>query len=139
MSMGATRTWWLMALDERLRAGVAVACLTRYQNLIEHEMLKAHGIYYFVPDMLNHFDSEAVVALIAPRPALFMNGEEDGGSPPDGIRAIEAAVRPAYRLYGKEEEFQSQIYAHHGHVYTPEMWSKTLAWMDAKLSSPSTK
>ena len=71
MSMGATRSWWLMALDERIKTGVAVACLTRYQNLIEHEMLKAHGIYYFVPNLLNHFDTEAVVALLAPRPALF--------------------------------------------------------------------
>jgi len=100
MSMGATRSWWLMALDERIQTGVAIACLTRYQNLIEHEMLKAHGIYYFVPGLLNHFDTEAVVALIAPRPALFQNGGADDGSPEDGIHAIEAAVRPAYKLYG---------------------------------------
>ena len=64
MSLGATRAWWLMALDERLKTGVPVACLTRYQNLIERGELKAHGIYYFVPGMLNHFDTEAVIALI---------------------------------------------------------------------------
>jgi len=133
MSMGATRSWWLMALDERIRTGVAVACLTRYENLIEHQMLKAHGIYYYVPNLLNHFDTEAVVALLAPRPALFMNGDQDSGSPPDGIRVIEQAVRPAYRLYGKEGEFQSFIYAEQGHVYTPEMWAKTLEWMTDRL------
>src|ERR1039458_1948400 len=137
MSMGATRSWWLMALDERIQTGVAVACLTRYQNLIEHEMLQAHGIYYFVPNMLNHFDTEAVVALLAPRPALFMNGDQDGGSPTDGIRAIEKSVRPAYRLYDKESEFQSFIYAGQGHVYTPEMWARTLAWIDDKLGRGS--
>lgn len=137
MSMGATRSWWLMALDERIKTGVAIACLTRYQNLIQHEMLKAHGIYYFVPDMLNRFDSEAVVALIAPRPALFMNGGADGGSPEDGIHAIEAAVRPAYRLYGKDGEFESIVYPGQGHVCTPEMWKKTLGWMDAKLKRGS--
>ncbi len=135
MSMGATRSWWLMALDERIRTSVAVACLTRYENLIEHQMLKAHGIYYFVPNLLNHFDTEAVVALLAPRSALFMNGDQDNGSPPDGIRVIEQAVRPAYRLYGKEAEFQSFIYAGQGHVYTPEMWAKTLAWMEEKLGA----
>jgi dienelactone hydrolase len=135
MSMGATRSWWLMAMDERIQTGVAVACLTRYENLIEHQMLKAHGIYYFVPNLLNHFDTEAVVALLAPRPALFMNGDQDSGSPPDGIRVIEQAVRPAYRLYGKEGDFQSFIYAGQGHVYTPEMWAKTLAWMDGKLKA----
>jgi dienelactone hydrolase len=133
MSMGATRSWWLMALDERIQTGVAVACLTRYQNLMEHEMLKAHGIYYFVPNLLTHFDTEAVIALLAPRPALFMNGDQDGGSPVDGIRAIEQSVRPAYRLYGKENEFQSFVYAGQGHVYTPEMWAKTLAWMTERL------
>jgi dienelactone hydrolase len=133
MSMGATRSWWLMALDERLKTGVAIACLTRYQNLIEHEMLKAHGIYYFVPGLLNHFDTEAVIALIAPRPALFLNGGDDGGSPEDGIHAIEAAVHPAYRLYNQEAAFQSTVYPNQGHVYTPEMWARTLAWIDDRL------
>jgi dienelactone hydrolase len=133
MSMGATRSWWLMALDDRIKTGVAIACLTRYQNLIQHEALKAHGIYYFVPNLLNHFDTEAVVALLAPRAALFMNGDQDTGSPADGIHAIESFVRPVYQLYGKESEFQSTVYPGQGHIYTPEMWARTLAWMDEKL------
>ena len=134
ISMGATRTWWLMALDERLKTGVAVACLTRYQNLIAAGQLKAHGIYYFVPGMLNQFDTEAVVALIAPRPVLFMTGDQDAGSPPDGIQAIDAAVRPVYRLYGQEPKFQNEIYPGLGHVYTPEMWRNTLNWLEKNLS-----
>ena len=133
ISMGATRTWWLMALDERLRTGVAVACLTRYQNLIRHQELKAHGIYYFVPNLLNHFDTEAVVALITPRPVLFQTGDQDGGSPVDGVHAIEAAVRPVYRLYGQEQNFQSIVYPGLGHVYTQEMWNKTQSWLEETL------
>ncbi len=133
MSMGATRSWWLMALDERIRTGVAIACLTRYQNMIEHEALHEHDIGYFVPNMLTHFDTEAVIALIAPRPVLFQNGDQDKGSPADGIRAIEAAARPAYRLHGKENQLQSFIYPGQGHVYTKEMWTRTLAWMDEHL------
>jgi dipeptidyl aminopeptidase/acylaminoacyl peptidase len=139
ISMGATRSWWLMALDERLKTGVAVACLTRYQNLIEHEALKAHGIYYFVPDLLTHFDTEAVVALLAPRPVLFQTGDADAGSPVDGIHAIETAVRPAYRLYSKEDDFRSVIYPGLGHVYTPEMWSRTIAWMEENLKASADK
>jgi dienelactone hydrolase len=133
MSMGATRAWWLMALDERLKTGVPICCLTRYQELIEHQLLKAHGIYYFVPNLLNHFDTEAIVALIAPRPAMFLDGDQDGTSPVDGIHVIEAAVRPVYQLYGKETEFESIVYKGQGHIYTPEMWEKTLRWMDEKL------
>jgi dienelactone hydrolase len=137
MSMGATRTWWLMALDERLRAGVAIACMTRYQNMIEHGAIHEHDIGYFVPGMLKHFDTEAVIALIAPRPVLFQTGDSDGGSPVDGIRAIEAAVRPVYGLYGRDDAFRNLIYPGQGHVYTPEMWAKTLAWMDEHLGAPA--
>jgi dienelactone hydrolase len=139
MSMGATRSWWLMALDERIKTGVAIACLTRYQNMVEHGAIHEHDIGYFVPGMLNHFDSEAVVALIAPRAVLFQTGDKDGGSPVDGIRAIESAVRPAYRLYGKESEFQSLIYPGLAHVYTPEMWARTLAWMDEHLGAKAVR
>ena len=135
MSMGATRAWWLMALDDRLRTGAPIACLTRYQNLIAHEDLKRHGIYYFVPNLLNYFDTEAIVALLAPRPVLFLTGDQDPGSPVDGIQAIEAAVRPVYGLYGKTQDFQSVIYPGVAHVYTPDMWARTLAWMDERLKA----
>jgi dienelactone hydrolase len=133
MSMGATRAWWLMALDERLRAGVAVACMTRYQDLIAAGQLQAHGIYYFVPVMLRHFDTEAVLALAAPRALLFQTGDQDAGSPLAGIRTLESKVKPVYALFGVEEKFQSLVHPGVGHVYLPKMWSKTLAWLERHL------
>ena len=133
MSMGATRSWWLMALDERIKTSVAVACLTRYRSLIRHQGLARHGIYYFVPGMMNHFDSEAVVALIAPRPILFLTGDQDAGSPVDGVRTIESTVCKAYKLYGQENQFESVIYRGVGHEYTRTMWERMLKWMDKHL------
>ena len=44
ISMGSPRAWWVMALDDRPRAAVCIACMTRYQDLIAAGMLKAHGI-----------------------------------------------------------------------------------------------
>ena len=136
ISMGATRTWWIMGLDDRPKAGVAVCCLTRYRDLIASEGLKEHGIYYFVPGLLNHFDTEAVVALAAPRALLFQSGEADGGSPVSGIRTIEAKAGEAWPLYGRGSEFQSIIYPGVGHVYLPEMWERTLQWFEARLKTP---
>ena len=135
ISMGATRSWWLMALDDRLKAGVAVACLTRYQNLIAEAGLKYHGTYYYVPGMLGHFDTEAIVALAAPRPLLCLNGDQDAGSPVAGIREIERRARPAWELYGVPAQFQSEIYAGVGHVYLPAMWEKTLGWLGRHLGT----
>ena len=133
ISMGATRTWWLMALDERLKAGVAVGCMTRYEDLINARQLKAHGIYYFVPGMLTHFDTEAIISLAAPRPMLFMTGDEDSGSPVEGIHRIEDVVKRVYKLYGAESSFVNIIYPKTGHVYTPDMWERMTKWMMTHL------
>src|SRR5439155_14183567 len=88
-----------------------------------------HAIYYFVPGMLNYFDSEAVVALSAPRPMLFLTGDKDAGSPVDGVRTIESTVRKVYKLYGQENQFESVIYRGVGHEYTPNMLERMLKWM----------
>ena len=37
--------------------------------------------------MLQHFDTEAVIACAAPRPMLFMTGDRDPGSPVEGIKS----------------------------------------------------
>lgn len=134
MSMGATRTWWLMALDERLKAGVAVACLTRYQDLIAAGGLKYHGIYYYVPEVLRHFDTEAVIACAAPRALLCLNGDRDEGSPVSGIRQIEGVASAAWAAAGATERFESRVFPGLGHVYTAEMWERTLSWFDRQLA-----
>ncbi|HBJ85063.1 MAG TPA: dienelactone hydrolase [Verrucomicrobiales bacterium] len=138
ISMGSTRSWWLMALDDRPRAAVCVACMTRYEELIRAGMLKSHGIYYFVPGMLKHFDTEAVIALGAPRAMLFMTGDQDGGSPIEGVRRLGEIVSQVYALHGEAAtgHFQNVIYPGVGHDYLPEMWEKTLKWMDQWVTSP---
>jgi dienelactone hydrolase len=133
MSMGSTRAWWLAALDERVKAVVGVACFTRYKELIEQRELRAHGIYYFVPGMLNHFDTEAVMGLIAPRPFLVLTGDQDKGSPLSGMLVLEKKLSEVYSLYNSKEKFKSIIYPQTGHVFTDEMKMEMLGWFDRNL------
>jgi len=133
MSMGSTRSWWIAALDDRPAAAVCVCCLTRYQDLIAAGQLRAHGIYYFVPGMLRHFDAEAVVALIAPRALLTLTGDQDGGSPASGVNKINAVAQTVYDLYGKGDNFRGIVYPGVAHKYTPEMWREMLDWFDRRL------
>jgi dienelactone hydrolase len=133
ISMGSTRSWWIMALDDRPRTAVCVACMTRYENLILETGMKEHGIYYFVPGMLRHFDTEAVIACAAPRPMLFMTGDRDPGSPLSGVKALEAKVKPIYRLEGADGAFESVIFTDTAHVYLPAMWDRMTEWMQLRL------
>ena len=128
MSMGSTRAWWLAAIDDRIKAVVGVACFTRYEDLIAIRELRAHGIYYVVFGLLNHFDSEGVMALLAPRPFLALTGDRDAGSPPEGMEKLEQILTRVYNLHGRPEAFQSVIYPETGHVYNDDMKERMLAW-----------
>lgn len=133
MSMGSTRSWWLAAIDDRVKAVVGVACFTRYEDLIAIRELRAHGIYYFVPGILKHFDSEGVMALLAPRPFLALTGDRDAGSPPEGIKKLEQSLNRFYGLYGRPGAFRSIIYPETGHVYNDDMKRKMVEWFEKFL------
>lgn len=133
MSMGCTRAWWLAAIDERVDAIVGVACFTRYTELISHGDLRRHGIYYFVPGVLDHFDTEAIYALVAPRPMLQLSGDEDGGAPLDGIEVLERKLQDVYALHGVPEHFRSVVYSGTGHEYLPEMKAEMVDWFERHL------
>lgn len=134
MSMGATRTWWAAALDDRIRVTVSVACLTRYQDLIARGELGYHGIYYYVPGVLQQkIDMESVVGLIVPRSHLTLTGENDVTSPVGGVRTINAFQEHLYKLYGKEKNFRGVLYPGLGHAYSPAMWEETLSWLKMQL------
>lgn len=130
MSMGCTRSWWLSAIDDRVQAIAGVACFTRYTELIAHGNLRSHGIYYFVPDVLRHFDTEAIYSLTAPRPMLMLSGDQDSGAPTDGIEMLERKLADVYKLYGKSDHFRSVVYANTGHEYLPEMKDEVVRWFE---------
>jgi len=133
ISMGCTRAWWLAALDDRVAAAVGICCMTRYQDLVAAGGVNGHGIYYYVPGVLKHFDMEAVASLIAPRPYLDFCGEKDALTPPAGTRKIYDFCGGIYRLYGAPENFRGEIVPGLGHAYTPEMWREMAGWFEKHL------
>jgi hypothetical protein len=133
MSMGCTRSWWLGAIDDRIQAVVGVACFTRYTELIALGNLRYHGIYYFVPGVFSHFDTEAIHSLIAPRPHLELSGDQDGGAPTEGILTLEKKLGAVYGLYGNPDHFRSVIYKNTAHEYLPEMKEELVRWLDRHL------
>lgn len=134
MSMGGTTTWWLAALDERIKAAVGVAGFTRYTELISKGNVRLHGVYYFVPGVLEHFDTEAIYALVAPRPLLMLSGDRDGGLPLEGIEILEKKLGKVYRLHDKSDAFRSAVYRKTGHEYLPEMKDELVGWLNRHLA-----
>ena len=85
VSMGATRSQWLLVLEDVLAGAVSLACAVRYRDLLAKQGLHRHGMYFYVPGMMEYCDLELILALGAPRPHLLINGASDPLSPRAGI------------------------------------------------------
>jgi dienelactone hydrolase len=127
MSMGSTMAWWLAALDERIAVCVDLCCLTDYQELINAKGLGLHGIYYYVPDLLNHFTTAQINGLISPRPHFGLAGRFDPLTPLPGLAKIDQALTEIYRKDGAPAAWQLRIYDV-GHQETDVMRADIMAF-----------
>jgi len=134
MSMGATKAWWLAALDPRVHLCLDVCCLTDFQELINTHALSDHGIFYYVPSLLKHFQTADINELIVPRPHLSVNGRRDSLTPPLGVEKIRKQLLPLYRQYGRESDCRIELFDC-AHEELPEMRKLILEWMDRHLVS----
>jgi hypothetical protein len=132
MSMGSTKAWWLAALDPRVKVCMDVCCLTDYEELIKAHGLQGHGIYYYVPSLLRHFQAWEINELIVPRAHLSVNGRRDELTPPAGVEKLRDYLLPLYRKHGKETDLHVELFDC-AHVELPEMRTLILEWMDRYL------
>jgi len=135
MSMGATKAWWLAALDERVKYCIDLCCLTDFEELIRIHNLKGHGLYYYVPGLLKQFRTEQINELIVPRARLSLNGRRDRLTPTAGVERCRDYLLPLYREHGREEDCRIELFDC-GHEEPPEMRSVVLSWMGRHLGSP---
>ncbi len=128
MSMGSTMSWWLAALDERIKVCVDMNCLTDFHTLLEKRELGLHGIYYYVPDLLNHFTTSEINGLISPRPHFGLAGRFDPLTPLEGLEIIDKNLQEIYKKDGAPEAWKLKIYEV-GHEETAEMRKDILQFL----------
>jgi len=132
MSMGSSTAQWVAALDPRLKVVVDICCLTDWHTLVEVGGLKGHGIYYYVPDLLNHFTAAQMNALIAPRAHLSLAGRQDHLTPAKGLDIVNAELEKVYATAGQPAHWKLSRYDV-GHQETPAMREEIRAWLVSHL------
>ena len=120
LSLGSTAAWWLAALDERIKLTVDICCATDYEEIMRIRNLDGHGIYYYVPSLLKYFSSSNIMALIAPRKRLSLNGRYDQLTPIEGLFKIDTDMKKEYARCGAPENWRMVI-ENCGHMETANM------------------
>jgi hypothetical protein len=72
-----------------------------------------------VPGIYGDLDGPSVLPLIAPRPMLVINGENDPRTPLPGVRQAVDAAEGAYAAAGAADKFGVYLQPNAGHVFTP--------------------
>ena len=132
ISMGSTMAWWLGALDERVKVTVDICCLTDFHTLLAKKGLSLHGLYYYVPGLLNRFTTAQINTLIVPRAHLGLAGLRDELTPVEGLDIIDGELTRAYADAGHAERWKLLRYDV-GHMETAEGRQAIVAWLQRFL------
>ncbi|WP_412973418.1 dienelactone hydrolase family protein [Niallia circulans] len=120
MSMGGLMSWWMAALDERIKVTIDIAAQVHIETLRQKRGLDHHGFYYYVPGFLKQFSTLAVQSLIVPRPRLSLVGKDDRMCPLEGVILLDEELGKIYGKYDAKNQWNSQIVTG-GHQETKEM------------------
>ena len=143
-SGGGAYSWWLSALDDRIKVAVPVAGITDLHNHVVDGAVEGHCDCMFFVNT-HRWDYAAVAALVEPRPLLLTNTDKDSIFPLDGVMRVYWDARRIYGLGVRDEPYRPfkkdlglQI-SEGGHVDSPELQVAAFRWFNRHLKGDDAK
>ncbi|MBC8875128.1 MAG: acetylxylan esterase [Planctomycetes bacterium] len=130
-SGGGAYSWWISALDERIKAAVPVAGITSLKNHVVDGCVEGHCDCMYMVNTYR-WDFPLLAALVSPRPLLISNTDKDRIFPLDGVVDVYTKARRIYELQGKAEHIGLQI-CEGPHKDTQELRIHAFHWFNKFL------
>lgn len=121
-SMGGHRAWMAGALSDRVAAVASICWMATSEALLalgNNELKGGSAFTMQIPMISRWLDNPDIASLIAPRPALFLSGEQDKLFPKGVVEAYEK-MEGVWRGMEAAGKFQYEIYPS-PHYYGLEM------------------
>jgi hypothetical protein len=138
LSGGGAVTFWIAAVDGRVKVAAAHSGLTDWECHVLDRILRMH-CDCMVPYNTYGWELTTVGALVAPTPLMFVNCDDDLGFPMAANRRIAERLKRIYRMYNREDHFLE--YVTHGpagaHNYTPDSRMAIFKWINSHLKKDS--
>ncbi len=132
-SGGGAYTWFVAAVDERVRVAAPVAGITDLENHVVDGTVEGHCDCMFMVNTYR-WDFPAVAALVAPRPLLIANSDKDSIFPLDGVIRLHQKVKAVYDLLGADANLGLLI-TEGPHQDTQDLQVPVLRWFNRFLKS----
>lgn len=130
-SLGGQQSLFLAAIDDRVRAAVSSCGFSSIAAILRERI--NHNCAAYVPRLLRFGDLGDVLASVAPRAFMALNGGADAIFPNDGaLRTVETAQQ-RFAAAGAEEKLRFRLYQGQGHEFTDETRETAYAFLDEHL------
>ena len=130
-SGGGAYSWWIAALDERIKVACPTAGIVDLQSHVVDGCVEGHCDCMFMVNTYR-WDYAQVAALMAPRPLLIVNTDKDTIFPLDGVVRLHERVRGIYDLHNAPEKL-GLILTEGPHKDTQELQVPVMRWFNKWL------
>jgi dienelactone hydrolase len=130
-SGGGAYSWWIAALDERIKCAAPCAGITDLENHVVDGCIEGHCDCMFLHNT-ERWDYATVAALVSPRPLMIVNTDSDPIFPLNGVVRIFETARRFYKLEGAADKIALAI-GPGGHKDIQEIQLPAFRWFNKHL------
>ncbi|HSW47289.1 MAG TPA: prolyl oligopeptidase family serine peptidase [Phycisphaerae bacterium] len=133
ISGGGASTFWIAAADERVKAAVPISGMSDLQEYVGHNGTDHHCDCMFMPNTFA-WPWTRIAALVAPRPVLFINSDQDYFFPLDGDERIINRLERLYAILGAGDMVDAVVSVG-GHDYRKDIRQATCRFINTHLNN----
>ncbi len=119
ISGGGAATFWVAAADERVKVAIPVSGMADLEAYVGNRVINGHCDCMFLYNTFQ-WPWTRIAGLIAPRPMLFMNSDQDAIFPMDANGRITNRMERCYSLFGASDRFDTVVSVG-GHEYREDL------------------
>lgn len=119
ISGGGAATFWIAAADERIKVAIPVSGMADLEAYVGNRVINGHCDCMFLYNTFQ-WPWTRIAGLVAPRPMLFMNSDQDAIFPMDANGRITNRMERCYSLFGASDRFDTVVSVG-GHEYREDL------------------
>jgi len=133
LSFGGITTFYTWLVDDRIAAAAPVCGgVGSVETFLKLGSRGYHGIYWWIPGILEKGDQGDFAAAMAPRPLMLWAPLDDIGMPKEGVERFLSVVEPAYAQAGAKDKLM--VHRRPGkHTFSPEAFEAVKEFFDEQL------
>ena len=133
ISGGGAATFWIAAADERVKVAVPVSGMADLPSYVSNRVINGHCDCMFLYNTFQ-WPWTRIAALIAPRPMLFINSDQDSIFPMDANERVINRLERLYSLFGAGD-FVDSVVSIGGHAYRKDIRQAAYRFINMHLKN----